>query len=263
MKREVFVVSVVFLFVFGVSMISNSMTGSVIGSGMDDSGMMSGPSDESIECMENCVMTEGKVESVCMIECNMEPKPESTNEGEECMQRCIYVGCDERDFSCARKNMDRCEDECGMKGDAPGESEMGEEQRCISECVAKEDPILICGASKEGETGNLICQKCAESCIHLYEGPCLTDEELTEKENACETCEHCYGEPVMGSSGQGWDCIIDIECKDASGEFGDDAGKGDDSFEKGHEDSGVVVSVGEAIGNVFEGIGTFFKGLFD
>jgi len=89
----------------------------------------------------------------------------------------------------------------------------------------------------------------------LYEGPCLNDEQLTEKEKECETCEHCYGSPVEGPSGQGWDCIVDVKCEDASAEFGDDAGEGPDSFEEGHEGPGII-------GKVFEGVGNFFKGLF-
>ena len=167
--------------------------------------------------------------------------------------------------ACMLSRQTDCDAECGMvKG--PALEDMDEEQICITECVAKHDPEMICGNSQEGETGGDVCQMCAQQCVHLYEGPCLNDEQLSEKEKACESCEHCYGEPVEGASGQGWDCIVDVECKDASAEFGDDAGTGEASFEEGHEEPGVVGKmvggVVKGVGNVFEGVGDFFKGLF-
>jgi hypothetical protein len=249
-----------------------TITGNVVGGpggpigGPDDfGGGMMGPSDSEMACMVECT-SRGCDESdmecktsasgACGVECGVETEaPKPANGGEECMQKCVLVGCDKFDFSCQRLNQEGCDEECGMKGDAPDEGEMDEEQRCISECVAKEDPTMICGNSQEGETGGALCQKCASECEHLYEGPCLNDEELTAKEKECETCEHCYGSPVTGPSGQGWDCIVDISCGDASAEFGDDAGTGDASFEEGHEGPGIVAEF-------FEGIGDFFKGLF-
>jgi len=42
---------------------------------------------------------------------------------------------------------------------------------------------------------------------------------------------------VRGPSGQGWDCTIDVKCADASAEFGDDAGTGEDNWEEGHAPS--------------------------
>jgi len=226
------------------------VTGNVVSN--SQGGEMQGPDAESVACMENCYLVEGKSEDVCMSECGMQPKPKPADKREECMQKCVAQDCDERDFQCETGNKARCEEECNMKGDAPDESEMNEEQRCISECVSKVDPMIRCGNSKEGETGNDVCQRCANECVHLYSGPCLNDEQINEKEEACKTCEHCYGEPIEGASGQGWDCIVDIECKDASSEFGDEAGEG----------QGIVKGVGEAVGNVFEGIGNFFKGIF-
>ncbi len=272
MKKELFVVLMVVLFVFGISFISNSMTGSVIG----DSEIMQeehiGPSAEDIACLESCIGVGcGSGDEECMFansakceqECGVEPAPESADEGEACMQECVSQGCDEYDFDCQSSNMGRCEKECGMVGEPEAQ---GEEEQCIRDCINKIDPTISCSSGTfegEGETGNEVCQKCAKSCEHLYSGPCLSDEEWTEKENVCYAqCEHCYGEPVEGPSGQGWDCTIDIKCVDASAEFGDDAGSGDDSFEKGHEGPGIIVSVGEVVGNVFEGIGNFFKGLF-
>ena len=182
----------------------------------------------------------------CLKECNA-GEPEPTDEGGKCMQECTKKGCEDYDWECQNKNHGKCEEECGMKGDAPEESEMDEEQLCISNCVAAEDPSVICGNSKEGETGNTLCQSCAAECVHLYAGPCLNDEQLTEKENVCiSKCEHCYGKPIEGPSGQGWDCIIDIECADSSDEFGDEPGEG-----PGIGQEGFVSK-----------IANFFKGLF-
>ena len=260
MKKEVIILVIIILIIllaFGYSQLTgkaineNSAGGPSAGAG-GAGGEMGGPSEEQQACMRNCYMVEKKGEDVCMQECNMEPQPESADEGEACMQECVVVGCEEHDFQCERNNKEKCEDECGMKGDAPDESEMSEEQLCITRCVAAVDPEIRCGASQTGETGGEVCQRCSAECVHLYAGPCLNDEQLKSKQKECETCEHCYGEPVMGDSGEGWDCIVDVECNDASGEFGDEPGTG----------PGIAKAVGDAIGNVIQGIGDFFKGLF-
>ena len=162
---------------------------------------------------------------------------EPEDEDEACMQECIVKDCSLSELECQKINKEKCEEECDMLGDAPDPADMSEEERCIFECVYEADPEVICGNSKEGETGNALCQRCADECVHLYAGPCLNDEEITEKEIACKTCEHCYGEPVMGDSGEGYECIVDIKCADASAEWGDDPGTGPDSFEPGHEPS--------------------------
>ena len=163
-----------------------------------------------------------------------------------------------------------------MKGDAPDESEMSAEQLCITRCVAEVDSSIICGASKEGETGNSVCQKCASDCVHLYEGPCLDDAKLKSKQKECETCEHCYGEPVTGPSGEGWDCIVDVKCNDASSQFGDNPGTGagvpreqsnnlatmNQESKVQPESEGIASVVSNSIGNVVEAISKFFSGLF-
>ena len=220
-----------------------------------------GPSASEQACMSNCmncvspgINCTGNQEQ-CMTQCNAQ-KPESTKET-SCMETCVLVGCSEFDFSCQGKNKDKCEKDCNMQGDKPDESTMSAEQVCITNCVEKVDENLRCGNSQEGETGNEICQRCAASCVHLYEGPCLDDEKLKEKEKECETCEHCYGEPVMGDSGEGWECITNVECKDASSEFGDMPGEG-----PGIGQEGFVAKVGDTVGNVVEAIGNFFRGLF-
>ncbi|MEA3248600.1 MAG: hypothetical protein U9Q73_02745 [Nanoarchaeota archaeon] len=266
-------VMLILAFAFGVPIIFNGITGDVISDSEITQEETRGPSAEDIACLETCIVIgcePGDEECMtanskkCEQECGVEPAPESTNEGETCMQNCVSQGCDERDFSCQNDNMKKCEKECGMIGEPEAQSE---EEQCIRDCINKIDPNIKCSSGTfegEGETGNEICQRCAKSCEYLYDGPCLSDEEWTEKENACiAQCEHCYGEPVMGPSGQGYECTIDIKCADASNEFGDDAGTGDDSYEEGRENQGIVANVGNTVKNIFEGIGNFFKGLFD
>jgi len=258
------VVVFVLLAIVLISIIYFQLTGKVVGG--PEGG---GPSAEEIECMVECTTQECDVSDMecrmtkseeCGLQCSVDVSgpPEPENKGEECMQECISKGCEKFDAVCKNENMDKCEEECNMKGDAPDESKMGAEQLCISNCVVAEDPSIICGSSKQGETGVALCQKCAAECVHLYEGPCLNDEQLTEKEDACiSKCEHCYGEPVEGPSGQGWDCIIDVKCEDASSEFGDEPGKG-----PGIGQEGFIAKTGETIGNVFQGIGNFFSRIF-
>jgi len=109
----------------------------------------------------------------------------------------------------------------GLQSQTQNGNEVSAEQLCISKCAAEIDLTIICRDDGGGETGQEICQRCASQCVYLYEGPCLDDEKLMAKEKECETCEYCYGEPVEGPSGQGWNCIVDVECKDASAEFGE------------------------------------------
>jgi len=196
----------------------------------------------------------------------VEPEPVDADEGEACMQECILRGCDERDIACQRMNQDSCDIECGMVGEPEARNE---EEQCIRDCINKVDPSIECSHGTfegEGETGNSVCQECAKECESLYSGPCLSDEEWTVKENVCYAqCEHCYGVAVKGPSGEGYECTVDIECADASSEFGDDAGTGDDSFEEGHEgpgigDEGYVAP--NIVLKVIDKIVGFFKGLF-
>lgn len=214
------------------------------------------PQDE-IDCMYACIAGEGctigDVECAettdCQAECNAY-QPTDISEDEQCVQDCLDTkDCEIWDSECQNGYISECDVECGMAGDAPDWDTLSEEEQCITVCVAAIDPELICGASSEGETGNEVCQQCAAECVYLYEGPCLNDEEITAKEGECETCDHCYGSPVMGESGEGYECIVDIECLDASGEFGDDAGSGPGIGDEEPE-------------NVFTGIVNFFKGLF-
>lgn len=191
-----------------------------------------GPSQEEQDCMIPCVSIGCNSENMtcmqansekCMIECNVQ-KPETTEET-SCMEECILEGCTEFDFICQNNNKNECEEECNMIKEPESKSE---EESCIRECVEKKAPGTICEASAEGEKGDKICQKCAEECVYLYAGPCIDDKEIRQKEKECEKpCKHCYGEPVMGDSGEGWECIIDVTCKDASNEFGDNPGEGE------------------------------------
>ena len=264
MKKGVFVV---FLLIFSLAFVlAEPFGGPGNEMGPDVNGQDSGwgaPSAEEMECMQTCVAIGCEAGDknctisnsvACGEKCgvDVDGPPEPADESEACMQKCILVGCDEFDFVCKEQNKKSCDIKCGMKGDAPDESEMNKEQKCISECAMKKDPEVICGNSKEGETGGRICKKCAKKCEHLYEGPCLNDKQIKKKEKECKTCKHCYGEPVEGASGQGWDCIINIECKDASGEFGDNPGEGPGIGQEGYENK-------ERLGKK---IGGFFKGLF-
>jgi hypothetical protein len=217
-----------------------------------------GPSAEEQQCVRNCASVGCEVgdqecivknSSKCFTKCGVEGEPEPADESESCMQECIKVGCDNFDFACQEENRNSCENECNMKGDAPDESSISEEQKCITECVNKEKPGTICQNSQEGETGGRVCKRCAKDCEYLYAGPCLDDSEIRTKQKDCETCKNCYGEPIMGDSGEGWECIIDIQCGDASSEFGDEPGEG-----PGIGQEGFIARVGDSIGNFFRNI---------
>lgn len=219
-----------------------------------------GPSAEEQSCMKKCVTDAGCTmwdmtcpeKDNCIAQCNL-IKPEVTEET-SCMEECVLVGCDQFDFACQGTNQEKCEKECNMIKEPEAKSE---EEQCIRDCVNAIDPSLMCQPGEGGEKGDETCQRCAKQCEYLYEGPCLMEMELEEKKGACETCEHCYGEPVMGDSGEGYDCIVDVTCKDASSEFGDDPGSG-----PGIGQEGFVAQVGDALGNVVESIGNFFSDMF-
>jgi len=158
--------------------------------------------------------------------------------GEVCMEQCVFQDCSEGFMTCMNKNRRKCEIECDMFGPddpfAPGNTkQVGKEEQCIMDCVG---PNIFCMPSSLGEI-NPLCEDCARKCESFYEGPCLSDKQIKDKENNCSyRCEHCYGEPVMGldpnQNNRG--CIVDIECLDAAYEFGDDPGTGPDSWESGH-----------------------------
>lgn len=216
-----------------------------------------GPSMEEQTCMMSCMKCSSPGvgctgnQQECQTKCNVQ-KPEVTEET-SCMEICVLVGCGEFDFSCQGTNKDRCEKECNMIKEPEAKSE---EERCIRDCVNQAEPGLICQAGEGGEKGGEICQRCAEECKHLYAGPCLDEEKLEAKKSECNTCPHCYGEPVMGDSGEGYQCIVGIVCKDASAMFGDDPGTGEGIA------TSIVGRISEGVGNVFESIGDFFTGIF-
>ncbi|PIN91298.1 hypothetical protein COU57_01160 [Candidatus Pacearchaeota archaeon CG10_big_fil_rev_8_21_14_0_10_32_14] len=213
-----------------------------------------GPSSQDQQCMMTCMKcTSPGVgctgnQQECQTKCNV-IKPDQTEE-ESCVESCAKKGCGDYDFSCQEKNQAVCDKECGMIKEPEAKSE---EEQCIRDCVDKDSPGLICQGGEGGEKGNEICQRCAKSCEGLYSGPCLTEIKLEDAKKACNTCEHCYGKPVMGDSGEGYECIVNIECGDSSSEFGDDPGTG-----PGIGQEGFV----EKVENVFDDIGNFFKELF-
>jgi len=212
-----------------------------------------GPSAAEQQCMMSCMKCSSPGvgctgnQQECQTSCNAK-KPEATQET-SCMESCVLVGCGEFDFSCQSQNQKKCEEQCNMIKEPEAKSK---EEQCIRDCVNKESPGLICQAGEGGEKGNEICQRCAKSCEHLYAGPCLDEIKLEEAKKACNTCEHCYGKPIMGDSGEGYECIISIECADSSAEFGDTPGSGE----------GIISNVGETMGNIVGSISNFFSNLF-
>ena len=211
-----------------------------------------GPTQEDMDCMYPCMTSycpnletkcTNQYSSSCLTQCGMEAKPEETEE-EACTSECMMQGCDQWDYNCQQANLPECEKSCGL---IKAPEAQNEEQACIQECVNTIDPTLICGASAEGETGGEVCQQCTAQCEYLYAGRCLGEEKLEDMKAACITCEHCYGEPIMGDSGEGWECIVNVECKDATNEFGDEPGVGE--------------AITEAVSNTFEGIVNFFSGI--
>jgi len=106
---------------------------------------------------------------------------------------------------------------------------LGKEEKCIMDCLmeAGVDP-RECGPSEEGEKGGSACRKCADKCVDFYEGPCLTEKQWREKEQACMSQgEHMEARPIEGEDPkQGRKCTVDIECIDRSNEWGDKPGEG-------------------------------------
>jgi hypothetical protein len=256
MKKEEFLyknvglIGLLFIFIILIVVSSgNKPTGNVV----SNEEHAFGPSATDQACMMQCMGCSSPGvgctgnQQECQTACNVQ-KPEQTSE-EKCVETCAMKGCEQFDFSCQQKNQAVCDKECGIIKEPETKSE---EEQCIRDCVNAENPGLICQAGEGGEQGNAICQRCAKSCEHLYSGPCLTEIKLEEAKSACNTCEHCYGKPVMGDSGEGYECIVSIECADASGEFGNNSGTGE----------GIVSKAGETIGNVIESIGNFFSGIF-
>lgn len=251
-KREVLIfvfIVVVLALVFGFYSGIFNLTGNVALEGNPGEVHTIGPSAAEQACMMQCmgcispgVGCTGNSEQ-CQAQCNVE-KPETTEET-SCMETCVLTGCTEFDFECQTRNQDKCEEECDMIKEPEAKSE---EEQCIRDCVNEAEPGLICQAGEGGEKGNEVCKRCAEQCVHLYSGPCLNEEKLEQKKKDCETCEHCYGAPVMGDSGEGYDCIVDVTCQDATSEFGDEPGVGE--------------GISEAVGDVIDSIGDFFRGIF-
>jgi len=177
----------------------------------------------------------GDCTGACEYSKSVHSAPEPENKEEKCMQKCIVEDCDRSTFECEKLNRDKCEMKCGMIKDPEASNE---NEQCIRDCVG---PNIMCnagGPDAGGET-NPKCKECAEYCLELYGSGnnCLTEEEWEDKEESCKTCEHCYGEAVYGPSGDGYGCIVDVKCFDATEEWGDDSGEGPASYEPGHEPS--------------------------
>jgi hypothetical protein len=54
-----------------------------------------------------------------------------------------------------------------------------------------------------------------------YSGPCMTPDDWDEKKSECRSLygENAGDEPIMGSSGSGYECVIDITCVDFGQDF--------------------------------------------
>ncbi len=73
-----------------------------------------------------------------------------------------------------------------------------------------------------------------------YEGPCMTDNDWKTKKQECRDLygQHAGDEPIMGNSGSGYECAIDITCldfgdeKEGDGEGWEDWGDGEGSYEE-------------------------------
>ena len=180
-------------------------------------------------------LTNGECSGECEYSESTFKAPEPKDEDESCMRKCIIKDCDLGELACQRQNREKCEEECDMVKEPEAGSEL---EQCIRDCV---EPEVICepGGPDAGGEQNPACMDCAAKCTGIYGSGnnCLTEEEWEVKEKSCETCEHCYGEAVYGPSGDGYDCITDVRCFDASDEWGDDPGTGPDSWEPGHAPS--------------------------
>jgi hypothetical protein len=252
-KRAMIIVGVVFslLLIGGYFQLTGKITGE----------NNIGIPEEEQECMKACLSVgcaDGDIECMmknkdkCAPQCGA--NPEHAGEDERCVDDCISKNCEEGPtyVQCMNEYIVGCDKECGMIKEPEAQSE---EEQCIKDCVAKIDPKIICRNSKEGETGNEVCRRCADECVYLYAGPCLNDEEIKSKQKECKTCEHCYGEPTMGDSGEGWECIVDVKCGDASSEFGDEPGKGPGIGQEGYVAPNIVMKA-------VDGIVGFFRDLF-
>jgi len=177
---------IILILLFLGSFFFNKFTGNVIGNPggqVPNTGMPSfGPSAEEQSCMMACMKCSSPGvgctgnQQECQTSCNL-VKPEQTSE-EKCVETCAMKGCTQYDFACQEKNKAVCDKECGMIKEPEAKTK---EEQCIRDCVNAESPGLICQAGEGGEKGNKICQKCAESCEHLYEGPCLDEIKLETK----------------------------------------------------------------------------------
>lgn len=264
-KREVLAFITIFILILSLSFLSASwfdniwdkITGRVSEEQGSAAPISIGPSEEEQSCMRACFSSAGCELSEnncttankerCTNQCGAK-EPEENSE-QKCVSSCVKQGCLVYDFACQSKNQEKCDKQCGMIKEPEAKNE---EEQCIRDCVKKEDPNLICKPEEGGEKGNEICQKCAAECVHLYAGPCLSEEPLEEKKKACETCQHCYGSPIMGDSGEGYQCIVEVECKDATSEFGDEPGEG----------AGILEKTADFVGDTLISIRNFVSDMF-
>jgi hypothetical protein len=216
-KKYVIVGVVLIVLLFGV-LLFNKITGKVT----DASEEAESVSEEEPDCMKTCVSTGCDSSDLvcmqtnintCMEECNLKKLKPALVSDPNCTENCLMQDCESTDKICLDKDKYKCRKECNAIVAPVAKSE---EDMCIRECINNEDSSLTC-ISEEGSELMEICEKCAKDCEQLYDGPCLQEIKLETKLKKCETCDGCYGSLVMGNSRQGYDCIVNVQCKDAKG----------------------------------------------
>lgn len=232
-KAYIFVWIILLVFLFSI-VFFNKITGNVVGdleeseSGEDsnldgaDENIEESSSELNIgnekECMKICIsdgcdsgdLTCMQTNAItCVYKCRVKKSAQTPTISKNCTGECLAQNCDSSDNICIEKNKYKCFKECGKTKIPAAKSE---EDNCIRECVNNEDSSLTCIPESDEEISE-ICTKCIGNCEQLYDGPCLEEVKLETKLKKCEICEDCYGQLIMGNSGEGYECIVNVKCK--------------------------------------------------
>jgi hypothetical protein len=131
--------------------------------------------------------------------------PECVEQGitdpEECARKMMPPECEGMDPRECRDYMDN------MRGDHFG-------PRIDFNCQNIEDPTERLECYDKAASQAQGYQGMGED----YEGNCMTESDWDAKKRECREMygEHAGDEPIMGDSGQGWECVIDARCIDFS-----------------------------------------------
>ncbi len=126
-------------------------------------------------------------------------------------------GCtsDEECKEYCKNNEEECMDFALMTGLWKEDEGLTREQQCIAQCLIDKDLSYADCPIDNPESHAPGCMECRKECAKYYEGPCLDSWEIDEQKQECKSKGEKFGvEPVMGDSGDGAECIIDIECID-------------------------------------------------